>query len=207
MELNIRRTVIVARAFAALFAAAVLLSLPAHARAQLISTRGDERRADMEQRQRALRSLSRLLNKAPRTEKVRRPSYKEVAEDFEQLQVRNYNLAGVLEPGAQFDYGKIEEEAGQVRHRAGRLKSALALPYAKDDVEGNKDGDALTPERMKSAIASLDKLVNSFAWNPVFHNPDVLDAENSSKAGRELEDILRLSERIKESARAVGKGK
>jgi len=207
MELNVRRTVKGASAFAALFAAAALLSPPVPAGAQLISTRGDERRADMEQRQRALRSLSKLLNKPPRTEKVRRPTYKEVAEDFEQLQVRNYNLAGVLEPGAQFDYRKIEEEAGQVRHRAGRLKYALALPYAKEDAEAKKVEEALTPERMKSAIASLDKLVNSFAWNPVFHNPDVLDAENSSKAGRELEEILRLSEKIKDSARAAGKGK
>jgi hypothetical protein len=204
MKLSIRRTVMGASVFAALFAA-TLLSPPAPACAQLISTRGDERRADMEQRQRALRSLSRLLNKPPKTEKARRPTYKEVAEDFQQLQIRNYNLAGVLEPGAQFDYRVIEAEAGEVRHRAGRLKYALALPYAKEEAEAKRVEEALTPERMKSAIASLDKLVNSFAWNPVFHNPDVLDAENSSKAGRELEDILRLSEQIKNSARAAGK--
>lgn len=205
MKLSVRRTVTAANLFGALFAAAVLLSSSGPARAQLISTRGDERRADMEQRQRALRSLSKLLNKPSRAEKVRRPSYKEVAEDFQQLQVRNYNLAGVLEPGAQFDYRKIEEEAGEVRHRAGRLKSALALPYAKEDADGKRVGEALTPERVKAAIASLDKLVNSFAWNPVFHNPDVLDAESSTRAGRELEDILRLSEQIKESARVLGK--
>jgi hypothetical protein len=205
MKLDKRRTVTCAGVLGALLAAAILLSSPAESRAQLISTRGDERRAEMEQRQRALRSLSRLLNKPPRTEKVRRPSYKEVAEDFQQLQVKNYELAGVLEPGAQLDYRKVEEEAGEVRQRAGRLKSALALPYAKDDVVGRKVEEALTAERMKAAIASLDKLVNSFAWNPVFHNPDVLDAENSTKAGRELEDILRLSEQIKESARVLGK--
>ncbi len=206
MKPSARRTVTAANAFGALFAAAAFLAPPAPARAQLIATRGDERRAEMEQRQRALRSLSKLLNKPREAEKVRRPSYKEVAEDFQQLQVRNYNLAGVLEPGAQFDYRKIEEEAGEVRQRASRLKSALALPYAKD-AEAKKAAEALTPERMKLAIASLDKLVNSFAWNPVFHNPDVLDAENSARAGRELEDILRLSEQIKESARALFKGK
>jgi hypothetical protein len=33
----------------------------------------------------------------------------------------------------------------------------------------------------------------------------VLDAESSTRAGRELEDILRLSERIKESARVLGR--
>ena len=67
MQLNVRRTAAVAEAFGVLFAAAMLLSSPPESRAQLISTRGDERRADMEQRQRALRSLSRLLNRPPKT--------------------------------------------------------------------------------------------------------------------------------------------
>lgn len=205
MKLKIRRAA--ASVFGFLFAAALLLASPQQARAQLISTRGDERRAEMEQRQRALRSLSKLLNRPDRKESARRPTYKEVAEDFQQLQVRNYNLAGVLEPGAQFDFRLIEQEAGEVRHRASRLKSALALPYDRGDPDARKAAEALTPDRMKAAIASLDKLVNSFAWNPVFHNPDVLDAENSTRAGRELEDILRLSEQIKESARTLGKGK
>jgi hypothetical protein len=204
MELRIRRAAAAASASTAVLAA-LLLASPPRARAQLISTRGDERRAEMEQRQRALRSLSRLLNKPDRKESVKRPTYKEVAEDFQQLQVRNYNLAGFLEPGAQFDYRLIEEEAGEVRHRASRLKSALALPYAKDDPDAKRAAEALTPERIKAAIASLDKLVNSFAWNPVFRNPDVLDAENSTRAGRELEDILSLSGQIKESARTLSK--
>ena len=204
MRLDIRRTFTAANFFGALFAAALCLSSPSQTHAQLVSAR-EERRTEMEQRQRALHSLSRLLNKPPKTEKVRRPSYKEVAEDFQQLQLRNYNLAGVLEPGARLDYRLIEEEAGEVRHRAGRLKSALALPFAKDDPEAKKVDEALTAEGMKAAIASLDKLVNSFAWNPVFHNPDVLDAENSTRAGRELEEILRLSEQIKACARGQGK--
>ena len=204
MELNIRR--IAARAAAAAAVAAFILISPhAQSHAQVISTRGDDRRTEMLERQRALQSLSRLLNKPERKSAVRRPSYQEVAEDFTQLQIRNYNLAGVLVPGAQFDYRLIEEESAEVRRRASRLKSALALPYAKEDAEQKRVEEALTPERMKAAIAGLDKLVNSFAWNPVFHNPDVLDAENSAKAGRELEDILRLSERIKDAAHSLGK--
>ena len=107
MKLRIRRAAAAANVFGALFAAAMLLSVPA--RAQLISTRGDERRADMEQRQRALRSLSRLLNKPDRKESVKRPTYKEVAEDFQQLQVRNYNLAGVLEPGVDLYEAPLDE--------------------------------------------------------------------------------------------------
>ena len=205
MKLRIRRAAAAANVFGVLFVAAMFLSVPACA--QLISTRGDERRADMEQRQRALRSLSKLLNRPDRKESVKRPTYKEVAEDFQQLQIRNYNLAGVLEPGARLDFRLIEEEAGEVRHRASRLKSALALPYDRGDPDAKTVSEALTPDRMKAAISSLDKLVNSFAWNPVFHNPDVLDAESSTRAGRELEDILRLSEQIKESARALVKGK
>lgn len=205
MQLHIRRIVNGAEAFGAVVVAAVLLSAAGPSHAQLISTRGDERRAEMEARQRALRSLSARLNRPERKAADRRPSYRQVAEDFEQLQIRNYKLAGVLEPGSRFDYGEIGEEAAEVRRRAARLKSALALPLLKDETDERRAAAAPTPEGLRAAIASLDKLVNSFAWNPIFHKPDVLDAESSAKAGRELEDILRLSEQIKEAARALGR--
>ena len=161
----------------------------------------------MEARQRALRTLSETLKKPPRKEPDTRPSYQQVAEDFQQLQLSNYNLAGSAEPGAKLDYGQITEEAAEVRRRASRLKATLALPSGKKDEKQKKDEEALTPEGVKAAITSLDALVKSFVWNPVFQKPDVLDAENSAKASRELEDILRLSEEIRRSAESLGKGK
>lgn len=209
MKLHIRQFGRGAAAAAACFAAASLLTQttrPARA-AQSAQQRRDERRVDMESRQRALRTLSDDLKKRQKREPDTRPSYQQVAEDFEQLQLRNYNLSAAAAPGAELDYGRIAEEAAEVRQRASRLKSTLALPAAKDDGKQKKDEAALPPEGLKAAISSLDALVKSFVWNPVFRKPDVLDAENSAKAGRELLEILRLSEQIRRAAESLGKGK
>jgi hypothetical protein len=208
MKLHFRQISRVATA-GMVFAAAVLpLSRPGLSQAQQTATqRRDERRADMEARQRALRSLSASANRPPRKQPDTRPTYQQVAGDFQQLQLSNYQLAGTAVSKTGLDYVRIAEDSAEVRRRASRLKSALALPAVKKDEKQKKGGEALTPEGVKAAIASLDALVNSFVWNPVFQKPDVLDAENSAKASRELEDILRLSEEIRRSAETLGKGK
>ena len=159
----------------------------------------------MEARQRALRTLSDELKKRGKREADTRPSYQQVAEDFEQLQLRNYNLSAAAGSEAPPDYGRIAEEAAEVRRRASRLKSTLALPSVKSEQKQKKVEEAATPEGVKAAVTSLDALVRSFVWNPVFQRPDVLDAENSARAGRELEEILALSERIREAAEALGR--
>jgi hypothetical protein len=162
----------------------------------------------MEARQRALRSLSGLNERPARKEPDTRPSYQQVAEDFEQLQLRNYQLSvAAAESETPLDYDLVGGEAAEVRRRASRLKSALALPAVKGDQKQKKGEEPPTPEGVRAAAASLDALVKSFVWNPVFRRPDVLDAENSAKAARDLEDILRLSEQVRKAAEALGKKK
>jgi hypothetical protein len=193
-------------AAASAFAAALLLACWAGpARAQTATNRRDERRVEMETRQRALRSLSGINERPVRKQPDTRPSYQQVAEDFQQLQLSNYSLSGALTAGSELDYKKVEEDAAEVRRRASRLKSALALPVQKGGQGEKKAAPAPGAEGLKAAVAALDALVKSFVWNPVFRNPGVLDAENSTRAGRELEEILRLSEQVREAARALGK--
>ena len=184
------------------FAAAAAVSSGIPARAQSGQQRRDERRADIESRQRALRNLSDTLNKPRKRGLDTRPTYQQVAEDFTQLQLRNYNLSAAAEPGAALDYRQITEEAAEVRRRAARLKATLALPAVKEDGREKRAEGPPAPENLKAAIAALDAAVKSFVWNPVFQKPDVLDAENSAKAARELEEILRLSEHIRRTAEA-----
>lgn len=205
MKLHIRRFSLGAAAVP--FAAALLLFPTGPAHAQSAQQRRDAQRADMESRQRALRTLSDELKKRQKKEPDTRPSYQQVAEDFEQLQLKNHSLSGAAVPGAELDFARIGEDAAEVRRRAARLKSTLALPAAKKDGKQERAEPSPTTEGLRAAISSLDALVKSFVWNPVFQKPDVLDAENSARAGRELEGILTLSEQVRGAAEALGKGK
>lgn len=182
--------------------------LPASARAQ--SSRSaqaarEARRIEMEMRQRTLHDLEQMVNKKPLKEPAARPDYNEVAEEFKQLQLVNYSLAAVTDPKVSLDYARVRKESAEVRKRAARLKSYLSLPEVEADVKQEKAAEIETPEALRAAVGRLDALVNSFAWNPVFQKPGVIDLEQSTKASRDLAGILGLSERIRKSAEGLGR--
>lgn len=191
-------------------AAVALLALslwPCVARAQSAQTRRDEWRAEMESRQRALRKHSDAARRPPPKARDSRPSYQDVAKDFEQLQVRSYQLSLAAGAGARHDYKQIREHAAEIRRRASRLKQTLALPDVPDAPKQKRSEVAFTPGSLAAAVVSLEAAVQSFAWNPTFQRPDVVVVENSIKARHDLEEILALCERIGKAADALGKGK
>jgi hypothetical protein len=192
-------------AWAAAAAAAVfIISSPRPLRAQSSQAAREAARIDMLTRERALRELEKLKRaRAPEKSLQNRAAYSQLAEEFKQLQLRNYDLAGVVLTGPELDYGLIRRESAEVRKRAERLKAYLLLP--EPEGEGVEVGEVRTIEELKSAISRLDALVNSFVWNPSFQQPGVVDAEHSLKARRELEAILKLSVRIKKCAEALSK--
>jgi hypothetical protein len=191
-------------------ALALILLSPCAARAQTPQAARDRdaRRADMEMRQRALWDLEKLKNPSQPEAKVpsRRPTYRDVEEDFEELQLRNYSLAVAAGRVGPLDYALIKKEAAEVRKRAARLKLYLSLPKTGEGQKTEKVSEVLSAEGLKSAAATLDALVNGFVWNPVFRRPDVVDLEQSSKASRDLAGIIGLSEQIRKCAEDLGKG-
>ena len=190
-------------------AAAFTLLSPCATRAQSSSQSAREaqaareaRRIDMEMRQRALRHAERLKD-APRASVVDTgPTYEEVAENFEQLQLRNYSLARAAAAGP-IDYAAVKKEAAEVRKRASRLKGYLMLPKPDDDARPEAKEQPSTPDGLKQAVASLDALVNAFVHNPVFQRPGVIDLEQSSKASRDLAGIIDLSDRVRRCAEGL----
>ena len=188
------------------FAALAFIALsPAPARAQTTRAERVAARAEMEMRQRMLWDLEKLKRDKPVRAPDVRPAYNEVAEEFQQLQVVNYSLAGVADPKAPLDFARVRKESGEVRKRAARLKGYLSLPEAEDAKRQERAAEIQTPEALRAAVGKLDALVNSFAWNPVFQTPGVVDLEQSTKASRDLAGILSLSEQIRKSAEELGK--
>ena len=180
------------------------LSPTGAARAQPPQSARDARRNEIETRQRVLWDLEKLKNPRRNKSPDRRPAYRDVENEFERLQLANYSLAGLAGQESPPDYARIREEAAEVNKRAARLRVYLALPKPEDEQKQKKEAlarDALTP-----AVASLDALVNGFVWNPVFRRPDVVDAEQSLKASRDLDEIISLSERIRKCAEDLAKG-
>jgi hypothetical protein len=194
------------RAALTLTALALILLSPYASDAQVTRSEREARRVDMQMRQWALRDIERLKNERPAKTRDTRPAYSDVEQDFEQLQLANYSLAGAAEQGVALDYELIRKQAEEVRKRASRLKVYLSLPKVEEGQAQVKGLDVQTPEGLRSAVASLDALVNAFAWNPVFRKSDVVDLEQSSKASRDLASVISLSERIRRRAAELAKG-
>jgi hypothetical protein len=159
----------------------------------------------METRQRMLWDLEKIKKERPARTPDARPVYNEVAEEFKQLQLVNYSLSGAADPKTPLDFARVRKESAEVRKRAARLKGYLSLPEAEESRKQEKAPEIQTPEALRAAVGRLDALVNSFAWNPVFRKPDVVDLEQSTKASRDLAGILSLSERIRKSAEELGR--
>ena len=203
---SLRRREIYAHAALAAAAFALMLCTPGALRAQATRAEREARRNEMQMRQWALRDLERLKNERPGRKRDARPAYADVEQDFEQLQLVNYSLAGAAAEGVALDYELIRKQAAEVSKRASRLKGYLSLPEVEGQKAQGNTADVQTPEGLRSAVASLDALVNSFAWNPVFRQPNVVDLEQSSKASRDLAGIIVLSEQIRKVAAELFKG-
>ena len=187
----------------AALAALFLLALShTHAHAQSPQAMRDARRTDMIVRQRALHDLDKMKRNPHLKPPVTRLAYREAAEEFRQLQLVNYSLAGAADPKAALDYARVRRESGEVRKRASRLKDYLSLPEVEKQDRG---AEIRTPEALREAVGRLDALVNSFVWNPILQKPDVVDLEQSMQASRDLAGIIILSDRIRRSADELGK--
>lgn len=185
---------------------ALMLCAPSALKAQAARADREARRNDMQMRQWALRDLERLKNDRPEGKRAARPAYADVAHDFEQLQLVNYSLANAAGDGKSLDFELIRKGASAVRERATRLKGYLSLPEVGAQKAQGAAAETETQEGLRSSVASLDALVKSFAWNPVFRQPNVVDLEQSSKASRDLAGIIALSEQIRKGAAELCKG-
>ncbi|HEX8775917.1 MAG TPA: hypothetical protein VF735_20255 [Pyrinomonadaceae bacterium] len=203
--------------FSAVLSAFLMFCAPA-LRAQ--QQRSPAEAAMERQRQRQIRQNQRIesnlmittLEKESRLPaETSRPSlaYVQIKQDFLQLQTVNNRMMETTFANNVVDYKGIAEASAEIRKRAARLKSNLPLPESENDENvpelSLKGWDELDVGQVKPALKALDDLIMSFVGNPIFQKPQVVDVQQSAKARRELEAIIKLSAKIKKSAEKLTK--
>jgi hypothetical protein len=162
------------------------------------------RRNDQMETDLRISSLEKDSRQPAKEEEGPRLAETRLKDDFEQLQTVNNRMMVMVFDNNVLDYRRISEAIIEIRKRAARLKSNLPLPVAeKDAPEEEQPVQGLTElnqGQVKPALLSLDELIQRFVTNPVFQQSQVVDIQKSSKARRDLEAILKLSEKIKKSA-------
>ena len=132
--------------------------------------------------------------------------------DFKRIQLVRIDIVDLLVSKRPLDYRQLAEQAEEINKRAHRLKSFLMKPPAEGEKPGgDKKSDAAAREydeaAMRSALVKLCNTIHSFTGNPMFKNPEVVDAQQPAKAGGELLTIIELSESVKLNAERLAKAK
>lgn len=126
----------------------------------------------------------------------------EVNEDFDRLRAIDEELKTGLKSENALDYKHIAESSAEVKKRATRLKTNLALPAPKDMKREKMQEPGAD---LKPSVVMLESLINSFITNPIFSDSGGLDAKLAGKAKLDLDSIIDLSDKLRKSAEKMSK--
>jgi hypothetical protein len=126
----------------------------------------------------------------------------EVNEDFSRLRALDDEMKLVIKTGGTPDYKRIMESSVEIKKRAARLKANIVFPPAPKDEKRQRIDPG---DEFQLLMATMDMLLTRFLTNPIFSDTGSLDAQLATKARYDLEDIIRLSDKLRKSAEKMQK--
>jgi len=135
---------------------------------------------------------------------ARQAVLKQINDDFKNLQVLNNKLMSEVEDQGGVDYKEISTMLADIGSRAARLKSNLALPKV-DEKKEKANSELTTSAALKDRLMEFDKVVMSFATNPIFQQANVIDVELAKQASGDLATIIERSGKLKKAAAKLAK--
>ena len=135
---------------------------------------------------------------------ARQAVLKQINDDFKTLQVLNNKLMSEVEDQGGADYKEISTMLADIGSRAARLKSNLALPKV-DEKKEKSNSELTTAAALKDRLMEFDRVVMSFATNPIFQQANVIDVELAKQASGDLATIIERSGKLKKAAAKLAK--
>ena len=123
-----------------------------------------------------------------------------VRKDFLRVQVLRNEIAKHVLSDEPLDYEFVAKRTEEINKRASRLKIYMMPYFAEEGTKAEEHELRIDAAKMKSALVTLCRSIDSFSENPVFDMPEVIDVQDSARAGGDLQTIIRLSEGIKNEA-------
>ena len=126
-------------------------------------------------------------------------------EDFNRILKLHNEFARLLAGTKPFDYHFVSEASAEIKKRAVRLQSTLALEQLTTEARVAETSGEIDDAHMKDALIRMCKQIRSFVTNPVIENPSTVDAQNLSNARRDLESVIQISGHINKEATKMHK--
>lgn len=163
-----------------------------------------EQSQDRQSREFRLRNVEREAASAQINQQRLKAAIDIVKQDFKRIQVVRNEMVDDLVAQKPLDYKLTAERAGEINKRAQRLKSFLMQPVTEEQEKELKHEIEYRHDEMKDALVKLCNKIYKFTENPILKTPDVVDVEQSGKAGLDLLSIIELSGNIKRSVEKLG---
>jgi hypothetical protein len=126
-------------------------------------------------------------------------------EDFNRILTLHNEIARLLAASKPIEYTFISDATTEIKKRASRLQSTLALHQLPTETRVVENSDELNDSQIKDALVKMCKEIRSFVTNPVIENPNTVNAQQLTNARRDLESLIQLSGHIKNEAAKMHK--
>jgi hypothetical protein len=120
-------------------------------------------------------------------------------EDFTRILTLHNEIARAISSKNELDSKFVSEATGEINKRASRVQSSLGLGLSDEERAAEKT-ESIEDVQPKDALIKLCKQIRAFVTNPTIENPNMVNAEQLTKARHDLESVIRLSEQIRKDA-------
>lgn len=129
----------------------------------------------------------------------------QVKEDFERILTLHNEMVRAITGNRQLDYGFVSDASAEIKKRASRLQTTLALNKSDADQHAQPKPTPANDAEVKAALILLCRQIESFVKNPIIDSPGTVDAQQLAKARNDLAAIIDIGERIRKVAERLKK--
>ncbi len=126
-------------------------------------------------------------------------------QDFIRILTLHNEIARALSSNKPLDYHFVSDATAEIRKKAIRLQSTLGLQEPNKESRNPRQAENGNSPQLKPALINLCKHIKNFVTNPVIETPNTVNAEQLTRAQRDLEGLIQLSDQIKKDADKLSK--
>ena len=145
------------------------------------------------------------IPKDTESESVRVSRFKQIKDDFRDLQSLNNKMMADAWLQDTLDYSSIAEMVSKIRGKANDLKDSLSLPQSEKPETPLKMPTVTSVRHFREELLLLDKTIMRFVTNPVFQAANTMDVNQATKANGDLEQVISLTDALKKNAQRLRK--
>lgn len=157
---------------------------------------------DTSKREMQLRGLGNMPGK-PADPKQLRALMDQVQEDFERILALHNQIVHSITTNQILVVDFVSDSTAEIRKRATRLQTTLAFLKPDAGEQNRNKPRQFDNTELKDALVALCKSIERFITNPVIKTPGTVDAQQSARARRDLEDVIELGDSINKSAKML----